>query len=497
MNFYKNIKIIEPKAWARAFGNTDRGNLNLSEVSADTFELTYFDIVKPEGHEFPAHFPQCCQYHKCVHQDINSWYEKFPKCCAHHKKLLEAHWFNKSDYNGVIRKVESQLSYTEYLINEKIKNVDWYEDITDYIEHNIASFGQLPTGYGSPVGLNGYLQHLLNWLKNLASDTYKLPPDKVKRIAEYIEDYQKPKGTVEVNLNALINTYKNWLKVFPFSTSYFKNLKPIYQKNIPILKGAPRTNRYSGVSKVKLSTQSDLIEFLVSITKKLLEQVDSTELVESGVLNDSKKHLIELVNAIHKTKQVQLTNKFMDEELKYIDILRQWLFNEKEYFEEIEAIIQFEQSPYTPKLQLPAIANEDTFEDFVCDLYNKLYPDHLYERFGKKGNSQKGIDIISTRSKVALQCKLKSKSRANVKSELKKDFKSDLIKSKDLKNIRIDHLIFASTYEDNVDLNEYIEGLKNDLQVSFSVQYIGWENLCAKVRNYPDLLRKYFFTTSL
>lgn len=39
-------------------------------------------------------------------------------------------------------------------------------------------------------------------------------------------------------------------------------------------------------------------------------------------------------------------------------------------------------------VQLPAIATEGTFENFVLDLYNLKYPGAYFQLYGKRGNKQ-------------------------------------------------------------------------------------------------------------
>lgn len=65
------------------------------------------------------------------------------------------------------------------------------------------------------------------------------------------------------------------------------------------------------------------------------------------------------------------------------------------------------------KFQLPPLSNEDVFEQSVCDLYNLEFPESRFQRFGKKGNNQNGIDIISIKRRIAIPCKKKEIQRNN------------------------------------------------------------------------------------
>lgn len=149
------------------------------------------------------------------------------------------------------------------------------------------------------------------------------------------------------------------------------------------------------------------------------------------------------------------------------------------------------------KTQLPPIANEQTFEELILKLFNYDYPNSFFQHFGKKGNNQKGIDIISTQTGVAIQCKLKERTRTGLLNELKQDFLADLKKIILLKP-KIQQLIFVSTFDDNAALIEYLQSLKEQMRLPFDVTYQGWQTLSAAIQYHPELLRQFFpqyFTT--
>jgi hypothetical protein len=55
----------------------------------------------------------------------------------------------------------------------------------------------------------------------------------------------------------------------------------------------------------------------------------------------------------------------------------------------------------------PSWKNEDEFEQFITDLFNKIEDTYSYSRFGRKGQSQFGIDILSIEKETAIQCKVR------------------------------------------------------------------------------------------
>jgi len=145
--------------------------------------------------------------------------------------------------------------------------------------------------------------------------------------------------------------------------------------------------------------------------------------------------------------------------------------------------------------QLTAINNSDTFEDSICDLFNQIESTITYKRFGKNGHNQKGIDIFSTEKDCAIQCKKKDLSRKDLllKKELLNDIEKDVKKVlNDKLKIKIDKLIFVSTYKDHPEIDEYCEILKEDLNTEFEIIYWGWDTLESKFLDQNELLTKYW-----
>lgn len=147
------------------------------------------------------------------------------------------------------------------------------------------------------------------------------------------------------------------------------------------------------------------------------------------------------------------------------------------------------------KHQLPTLSIAETFEDFVCDLFNELENTNTFKKFGKSGHQQKGIDIFSVEKDIAIQCKKKDLTRKDVliRQELLKDIEKDieLIIEKNLK-IKITKLFIVSTYNDHPDLDEFCELLKERFQTNFEIIFWGWQTIESRVSDYNNLLEKYW-----
>lgn len=306
--------------------------------------LVPFSEVKPiEGYEIPINektgkaLPFCCNYHRKLYYEIDKWYKnKFPNCCENHKILASNPHFKKIDYKNVAIKVVQQLSYTEHIIRKNIDNIDWYDDITEYIYYNSFSFG-----HPVSVGNNYYLETLLGMLEDV--NFFKSIDERKKdALIKFVKSFYEPIEKVEnTDLNLLYFTYQNWLDIFPFELSFFGNLKAHFQNQFPILIGKPQTNRYLGTAKFNVHSKESLIISLLSITDSIITQLNSNNLLENNLLTEPDKIKLEIVVSERKlkTKVGYLPNE-NDDKRKFADILNEWFADEKKFIDEVTPLIK-------------------------------------------------------------------------------------------------------------------------------------------------------------
>lgn len=312
------------------------------EIDSEHFALPAFETNPIKGYEIPTNketgepFPNCCSFHQNVFEGAEKWFVTFPNCCDKHKAMVSKWWFNKNNYLGIAEKIVKQLSYTEHHISEQINISEWYKDITDYIEYNVWSFGH------PAIGLNMYLGNLKHYIKNT-----KVEIPKIKRqiLIEFITTYyNNPKDLIEksqTDFNILFITYQNWLKIFPFEISFFSNLKPFYENQLPFLNGKLETNKYSGLSKAKIHTKGSLIDALLNLTNNLLTEINTNTLYEKGLLTEPEKIKLELVLNQRKMKLKQgYINSSKNDEHRYRKILKEWFKDEKNFIDEITPLLK-------------------------------------------------------------------------------------------------------------------------------------------------------------
>ena len=260
----------------------------------------------------------------------------FPFCCPYHSNLTKLKEFIRDSFIPVPEMVARKIIYTNQHIKNNYNTENYYKDITDYIDYTVVSFGQMPGDCGEPLYLSDYFFCVTDLLQRNS----KIPKEKKNRLLEFLEVHQTPNENPEFDLNILLNTYQKWLKIFPFEISYYTNLKPHFEKQLPILNGRPEVNKYLGHAKVKMHTKSSLVEILINTTKSLLDKINIPELRKNGAITDIQATQLEFSEASLKTKAAEITKKISKVELKYIKALKNWLQIHKEYFNEITPLLK-------------------------------------------------------------------------------------------------------------------------------------------------------------
>ncbi|MBA4851520.1 hypothetical protein [Emticicia sp. BO119] len=348
---FGDINIINPEAFTALLKALEEGKDHFVSLGSEDFEKPFSSIEPIEGYEKEVNlltgktFPYCCAYHENMFEDTQRWFKEFPNCCDLHRKLIYTNWFNKEKYQEVVFKILNQCAYTEYLISKRITNSDWFEDITDYLETNILSFGQLPKGFGT-VGLERYTLYTKHYIQT--SKLAGFSNEKKQKLIDYIEAYEKIEDNY-IDLNILCSVYNEWFKIFPFElTSYFGHLKEFYANHLLVLKGNTKINRYNGLEKTELHTKSSLITFLVDLTDKILTEINGAVLYEKGLITDIQKTKLDLIVNERKLKAKQgYKSDNLHENKEYILMLQDWFKDEKRFIDELIPILITKKSSST------------------------------------------------------------------------------------------------------------------------------------------------------
>jgi hypothetical protein len=289
----------------------------------------------PEDEETGKRFPECCEAHIDLQHRIQDWYEKLPNCCERHRKLFETRgWDKHKAYPDLVHKILIQSTQTEHFIESKIDSVKWQQEIIDYIDHNNDSFGH------PNLGAERYMNHVIHFISDSSCINSK---DKKAALLNEINDryYSTLEVSSQTDLNVLHSAYQKWISAFPFDLSVFQPLKEKFEKQLPIIKEVHHKNKYSGKTTVTFHTKESLVDALISVTNKLLTEINSYSLSKSGQLNEPDILKLEM---IMEERKVQLAEGYAseatDEQTRYRRMVKQWLRDEIRFIGLITPIAQ-------------------------------------------------------------------------------------------------------------------------------------------------------------
>ena len=342
------------------------------QLNANEFRFSHHDIPAPEGWEPPENFPECCEFHKGAVSGTKNFLEKFPFCCDSHKEFAERFPPLKGEYDYLIIKVVNQISYTEFIIADRLNNDDWLEDITDYLEYNISSFGH--PGMGDHL----YNMDIKHYIKNSTTD---IPQEKRDRLIGWLEEKWHPKVIHKsADLNTLHRIHQKWIKTFPFELSYFAPLKEHFSNKKPFVSKIIRTNRYTGLTAFQVHTEESMVQYLFDLTKNILAKINSAELVRTGQLSDFDKRKFEMILEQREVKRKSLLEKYSKKENKYISTIKQWLDDEIQFFDQLKSLNQKvlpkpkkeikQQKPISFKMKY---GKEEKIKSIINELHREFY----------------------------------------------------------------------------------------------------------------------------
>lgn len=279
-------------------------------------------VIKATIGEHDYRSCEVCQNNRQKIEDsLKARERKFPLCCDYHKRLLDINGFDVSLYNSSASMCADKVIFSyQHILNNQNSNT-WRNDIEQYLNYVVDSFGCFPEGFGEPLFLSDYLRYLVQLIDN-NKDIRK----EVKEcVHSYIEQIYKPRVKGDP-IRLLLDTYNRWLKLFPFNISVFRDLREIYANRTPLLITQKSTNPYSTIVRFNLITSEELIDFLCGLTKKLFEDVSASimskiepiyayyykELIQQQMIVES--HLLSASSSLSYTKIIQ---KWLSSQIRF------------------------------------------------------------------------------------------------------------------------------------------------------------------------------------
>lgn len=322
------------------------GNTVMWELTLDGVYRVPFQINPTTG---PHDYKKCQPCKKTISNLTKVFKQKmidkgkkkgFPFCCPGHSNLPNVKEFDKKAFDKVPLLAAQKVVFTIQQFINAGQLPDWEKRIYDYLEWVIISFGEMPKDCGEPLFLTAYFFHV----KDLAKRNTHIATEKNHKILKLLDTLQANKPVAQTDLNILATVYERWIRTFPFQmNSYFGDLKDEYSKKLIFLRDEMDTNMYSGLTRRKMHTKESLQETLISLTNKLLTDINGVTLYEKGLISDTKKIRLELLINSRKHELLQgYANTSTDEDHRYKSMIKKWFADEKRFFDELVILLKGE-----------------------------------------------------------------------------------------------------------------------------------------------------------
>jgi hypothetical protein len=138
----------------------------------------------------------------------------------------------------------------------------------------------------------------------------------------------------------------------------------------------------------------------------------------------------------------------------------------------------------------PKPKNWDTFEDIVCDVFTRKLNNRNFQRYGKSGQKQFGVDIVGVVDGlvVGIQCKHYPNGKIT-----KTDIDTELSKAESF-HPQLDQFYFVTSADRDVDVTSYVHALSQERvsKKKFPITIKFWDDVYDWLSELPDVLYKHF-----
>lgn len=141
---------------------------------------------------------------------------------------------------------------------------------------------------------------------------------------------------------------------------------------------------------------------------------------------------------------------------------------------------------------LPIPKSFELFESMICDLLNNIHKTTSFSLYGKRGQKQNGIDILSHEKSIVCQCKLRK--RTNSKNDVRK-FINEIQKDIEyiLKSNYIPRkIIVATNFENDTLLQDNLNGYIFFNNSFVYIEFWSWEYISNYIFSFRGILNKYY-----
>ncbi len=274
--------------------------------------------IEPDGTTKPFEVTPPRVFYLHSRKDVQS----FPNCCeVHLKSFQEAKiwaidFMPEGDSDALARKIVLNLAYTEFYLKSALDQDDWYEDISDYIEFNIFSFGS------SIKHSEHYLLKLFGLIKAIQNPSTFFKLEKLSTLSFF----WFKNSICGRDLFHMRKAFDKWFHSFPFDLSFLQGLKDKYDLFFGIV-----NDDFFDLDDTSFMTE------LNKLTDAILTNYNTSILSKQGKLTDPSKLKLDLIES---QRTYQLTNENLygqdsENDPEYKRMIRKWFEDEKIFLDDI------------------------------------------------------------------------------------------------------------------------------------------------------------------
>lgn len=359
-----------------------------------------YKIDEVVGYHSVQECPNCKKNRATLELSFDEHLKKFPNCCDNHKRLLKIKEFDIKFYDDSSSLIADKILFTKGHVINHIGEEDWREEIFDYIEYVIDSFGMHPKDHGNPYQLGNYFKCTKNVIQNLKrSENAELSLDEFTNRKNTILDklrwHSMSKEKWDNHINMLLKTYEKWYFAFPFDIPYFSHLKDKFQQVTPIYQDLKKYNKYLKKEIKTEHTKESLLNLLYNITLEIITSINTKRLHDKGEIK-TVQELNEIDKVLFMEKR-ELEIKALKEDSvntsrSYINKLSEWFEGEQKFIEQLKKWIPEETQSKKTSTSNSSRPNRTDLAYFVyyADLSKELqilnpFPsDKAWDEIGKR-----------------------------------------------------------------------------------------------------------------
>lgn len=357
-----------------------------------------------------------------IYNDANTWFEKFPECCDDHKELFEVIGLEKKIFDFIPSQILNNIKYFSQAVEIFIDSENGINEIKDYLEYLLHSFGN------PSIGGHVFIRHVKYLIENGTLNDREFSDDQRIDLLQFFEPQSPQIDIDEREIDFLYEIFQNWINAIP-NIGQFKEWKNNFEGKVPMdmFVVEPKTNKYLLTTTFNTRSRSELLEYLINLTNDILK-ISKTEIKKE---NYDKNEIILIAEERLRIKQNILLNKSISKlESNYLHLIENWLSITIEFYQVVSQTIQQSNNEFVSnkienvitkvdelQVELSSFCNSENVLKWINNQYPKTIMDTLLIDFAKLNPNEEAI-VLEAILKSILSIKNPNVNLEKVKEKL-------------------------------------------------------------------------------